>query len=92
MDFEWDERNRLSNIEKHGIDFIRARLIFDGPVIVKRSSHSEEERWIATGRVHGRYVTVIYAIRGRARRLISARKARDEEKKQYRSLHETRTR
>jgi uncharacterized DUF497 family protein len=30
MNFEWDEVKRRSNIEKHGIDFIRARHVFDG--------------------------------------------------------------
>jgi uncharacterized protein len=29
MRFEWDETKRRSNIAKHGIDFLRARLIFD---------------------------------------------------------------
>ncbi len=30
IEFEWDEQKRLSNLEKHGIDFIRACQIFDG--------------------------------------------------------------
>ena len=30
MNFEWDKVKRRSNIEKHGIDFIRARHVFDG--------------------------------------------------------------
>ena len=25
MEFEWDEQKRLSNVEKHGIDFVRAK-------------------------------------------------------------------
>lgn len=30
FDFEWDEAKRISNAEKHKIDFRRARDIFDG--------------------------------------------------------------
>jgi len=30
MRFEWDEEKRLSNIAKHGFDFIRAARLFDG--------------------------------------------------------------
>jgi hypothetical protein len=29
MNFEWDDIKRKSNIEKHGIDFIDAPIIFD---------------------------------------------------------------
>jgi uncharacterized DUF497 family protein len=28
MRFEWDERKRLLNAEKHGLDFLDARLVF----------------------------------------------------------------
>ena len=30
LEFEWDEEKRLSNIAKHGIDFLRVRELFDG--------------------------------------------------------------
>ena len=30
IEFEWDEPKRLSNLQKHGIDFVRACQIFDG--------------------------------------------------------------
>ncbi|MDP8909407.1 MAG: BrnT family toxin [Chloroflexota bacterium] len=29
-EFEWDAAKRLSNLGKHGIDFLRARAVFDG--------------------------------------------------------------
>jgi len=38
MDFEWDEAKRLANLEKHGVDFLRAQMLFDGrPVITAQS-------------------------------------------------------
>ena len=46
--FEWDEDKRLSNIDKHGIDFIRIRAIFDGRPIVRTSNIRDGERRFAT--------------------------------------------
>jgi uncharacterized DUF497 family protein len=31
MRFGWDERKRLSNAEKHGLDFLDPALVFPGP-------------------------------------------------------------
>ncbi|HLF12653.1 MAG TPA: BrnT family toxin [Gammaproteobacteria bacterium] len=31
MRFEWDEVKRLQNLKDHGIDFIDAHKVFDGP-------------------------------------------------------------
>jgi len=28
MDFEWDEEQRQLNIAKHGVDFLRAQVLF----------------------------------------------------------------
>jgi len=34
MEFEWDEAKRLSNLEKHRIDFADVEAIFDGRPVV----------------------------------------------------------
>ncbi|MGH6903977.1 MAG: BrnT family toxin [Geminicoccaceae bacterium] len=44
MRFEWDDRKRLANLEKHGLDFRRAVQVFDGPSFSYRSSRQYEER------------------------------------------------
>ena len=44
MNFEWDPEKRLINIEKHGIDFIWARLVFRAPRITKRMDRKGEKR------------------------------------------------
>jgi uncharacterized DUF497 family protein len=86
--FEWDESKRQSNLDKHGIDFLRARRIFDGrPVVIKMSSHPSEERYLTTGIIDDRFVTVVWTPRAVATRLISARRARDDEIRAYRALH-----
>jgi len=34
MTFEWDERKRLSNLEKHGLDFFDVITVFESPHVV----------------------------------------------------------
>jgi uncharacterized DUF497 family protein len=82
--FEWDEKKRVSNLEKHGIDFEDATEVFDGVTLVSRSHRNNEERWIAIGEMEGRIIAVVFARRkNNAVRLISARRARTNEARQY---------
>lgn len=89
MVFDWDDRKRQSNIEKHGIDFLDAILIFAGPTLIRRSNRPGEERFIATGKMAVQLIAVIFTDRGNdqevVRRIISARRARANEEKEYRS-------
>lgn len=87
--FEWDETKRLSNIEKHELDFIRARVIFDGrPVFSFPSKSVIEARTLTVGRLDdGRLCTVVWTQRIGAQRIISFRRARHGEKADYLALH-----
>ena len=88
MAFQWDERKRLRNIAKHGFDFLRADELFEGPhVIVPSKRGQPEERFLAVGRVGGRWATVVYTLRDGHRRIISIRSARDAERRIYQKLH-----
>ena len=92
MNFEWDERKRRSNLEKHGLDFIDVSAVFEDPHVVVPSVHkSEEERFLAIGLLEGRYVTVVYTVRAEAMRIISFRRARHEEREKYQDLYGRRT-
>ena len=87
--FEWDEAKRLINLDKHEIDFLRMRLIFDGrPIVTATSVRSDEVRNVSTGVIDDRFYTVIWVWRGESVRLISARRSRDGEKRTYRALHD----
>ena len=88
MVFEWDEQKRLANIKKHGIDLVRAQRVWDGFHITNRLSHEAEPRWVVVGLLDGREVAVIYTLRGKAIRLISARRARYDERKKYQTLYQ----
>ena len=88
MRFEWDENKRQSNLLKHRIDFVDVRALFDGrPNVSVPATSIDEQRFATTGQVQGRFVTVIWTWRGDARRIISARSARDGERRAYRDLH-----
>jgi uncharacterized protein len=88
MEFEWDEAKRDSNLIKHGVDFPLAEMLFDGrPVLTAPSLQTSEERFITTGEIDGRYFTVVWTWRGEAIRLISVRRARDEEEARHRAAH-----
>ena len=85
MSFEWDERKRETNLEKHGVDFVRAARMFSNPVLERPDSRSAygEARWIAVGHWDGFYMVVIYTWRGENRRIISAWKAGLYERQAY---------
>ena len=83
MDFEWDESKRRLVIEQHGIDFRDAVRIFEGPFRETVSPGAEEERWLAVGLLDGIEIAVVYTIRNGRRRIITARRARTNERRDY---------
>ena len=88
MDFEWHEAKRLANIERHGFDFIDAAELFEGKHLMApaRTGAGGEQRWLATGIVQGLYATAIYTVRDGVIRIISLRRARDEERRQHQAV------
>jgi uncharacterized DUF497 family protein len=86
--FEWDDAKEEANIAKHDIDFDTALDLFDGrPVFETPSSYPDEERWQRTGIVDERFMTVIWTRRDDAIRIISARRTRTNEKRDYYENH-----
>ena len=82
--FQWDAGKNRANLRKHGIDFDEAVEIFYAPHLLRRSRHQSEERWIAVGEAENRMIAVIFTWRGDEVRIISARRARKDEKRAYR--------
>jgi uncharacterized DUF497 family protein len=83
--FEWDEQKNCLNRAKHGIDFDDAVEVFNGPFVLRRSDRHNEERWTALGMAEGRLIVVVFTRRAAAIRIISARRARKNEEREYRS-------
>lgn len=75
MEFEWDEEKNLFNIEKHGVSFEEAVLVFQDPrrkirLNVKHSQH--EMRYFCFGKVRDRVMTVRFVMRKSKIRIIGA--------------------
>ncbi|WP_271589212.1 BrnT family toxin [Bradyrhizobium sp. CCBAU 53415] len=83
--FEWDDRKCALNLAKHAIDFDDATDVFYGPIILRRSDRNNEERWTALGYSEDRLVVVVFAMRANVIRIISARRARKNEEREYRN-------
>jgi uncharacterized protein len=83
MLFEWDESKREANLAKHHIDFQDAKQIFDGPVFERMESRHGEDRILAIGLMEGIEIVVVYVMRGKRRRIISARRAHRDERQDY---------
>lgn len=87
MDFEWDEAKRLANVEKHGLDFLDAIELFDANhVMAPARTVGSEQRWCVIGLIDGRHVALIFTRRGDTIRVISLRRARHDERRQYEAL------
>ncbi|MBC7102232.1 MAG: BrnT family toxin [Parvibaculum sp.] len=85
--FEWDEDKRQINLKKHRIDFRSVLRIFDRPLCRRRSDKNGETRFLVVGVFDDAEVSVIYTEREEGIcRIISARRARPEERRAYRSL------
>ena len=60
MEFEWDDAKQRRNLAKHGIDFLDVRRLFDGrPIVTTRSPFPDAARYLTTGMLDGRFVTVV---------------------------------
>lgn len=91
MKYQWDEAKRASNIEKHGIDFVDAALVFDDNERIEAVDDRQnygEQRLQTIGKVAPNILFVVFTVReqGQARRIISARKANRKERQLYQSL------
>ena len=85
VEYEWDEEKRRRNLFKHGIDFADISNIPETKTIEYYDiEHSElENRWRVLGLLNGQVVIFVYTIRYGRRRLITARKATNEETMLY---------
>ena len=89
MEFEWDEKKNAQNVRKHDLAVEDAAEIIINPIkMVYKSIHggTDDVRYVAVGKLKGRYYTVIYTWRGDVVRVISARRARNGEKRDYSAL------
>jgi len=86
MDFEYDERKSLSNLEKHGIDFIDAQALWSDSDLLEVPARTDDEpRYLIIGLIESKYWSAVITYRGEKIRIISVRRSREEEVMLYES-------
>lgn len=87
--FQWDDGNASKNLEKHGVsDAECEQIFFNDPLIVgEDAGHSQQEcRGFALGRTDsGTPLFVVFTIRNRLVRVISARHVTSAERRRFRA-------
>ena len=82
---EWDERKRLANLRKHGIDFADCVVVFSRRIVTDIDERRDygETRYRTLGLLDGRVVNVVHTESGECARIISIRKASKREQAHY---------
>jgi uncharacterized DUF497 family protein len=84
MEFEFDLEKSAANHSKHGIDFVRAQILWHDPFGLEVGPFLRGE--VRLGRIakmEGRCYIAIFTRRGKRIRLISVRRARKDEVRRY---------
>jgi uncharacterized DUF497 family protein len=85
MRFEWDEKKRLSNIRKQGIDFADVPAIFelDTVTVIDDRFEYDEIRYQTLGLLKSHVILIVHTESETIIRIISARKATTYEEETY---------
>ena len=81
--YEWDQAKRAENRNKHGVDFAEIEHFQWDSALVERSDRHGEERYTGVGYLQGRLHVVVFTERYIATRIISLRRAGQEERQRY---------
>jgi uncharacterized protein len=81
----WNEKKRLANIAKHGVDFAGCEVMFDGPIVTLEDVRDfyGERRQNGVGWLNGRLMHITYTERAEDFHVISLRKAEKREIEGY---------
>lgn len=82
-DFDWNPTKRAKTFEERGIDFDDAQHVFAGPILARRSDRKGEVRYMVFGFLADVEIVFVCTIRGNTCWIMSARRARRDERKKY---------
>jgi len=84
MHFIWDEAKKLSNLQKHGLDFADAWQVFEGPTLTTEDDRENygEQRFNTLGLLDATVVCICHTETDEEIRIISMRKAEHYEIRQ----------
>jgi uncharacterized DUF497 family protein len=86
MEFEFDSHKSDDNKKKHGIDFVEAQALWDDPDLIEiPAKTSDEPRFLVIGKISGKHWSAVVSYRSDKIRIISVRRARNEEVDIYES-------
>ena len=87
MEITYDPEKRAITLTERGLDFDDAVQVFTGPTIDFEDDRSDygETRFATFGLLRERMIALIWTPRGKARHIISMRKANEREQKIYSS-------
>ena len=85
MRISYDAEKRDWTLRERGLDFEDAAQVFAGTTLTIEDDRKDygERRYQTMGLLNDRLVMLVWTHRGRARHIISMRKANDREKKRY---------
>ena len=84
MPFEFDPAKSAANQAKHGIDFVAAQALWNDPDRLEVPARSvDEPRTQVIGRIGSQVWSAFVTTRDERVRIISVRRARDEEEELY---------
>ena len=86
MNFEFDPNKSKMNQRKHGIDFIDAQALWNDPDLLEiPAKTTDEQRFLVVGKIGEKHWSSIFTYRNENIRIISVRRARNEEIELYES-------
>jgi uncharacterized DUF497 family protein len=82
--FEWDANKTEKNVKKHGLDFNDVVKVFTDPHHIDMASPQKgEQRYKTIGLCNSVIIAVIHTPRNGKCRIISMRKSRPKERREY---------
>jgi len=78
--FEFDQAKSEANKAKHGIDFVEAQALWLDEMLIEVAARTQDEpRYLVVGLIGQKHWSAIITYRDDKIRIISVRRARDEE-------------
>ena len=82
--YEFDEKKSVSNLNKHGVDFVTAQELWNDPDLIEvQVTSNAEPCFLLIGRIEDKYWSAVITYRGDIIRIISVRRSRNSEVELY---------
>jgi uncharacterized DUF497 family protein len=91
MRFSWEERKRRLNLKDHGLDFVDAPRVFEGPTFTFEDDRFayDEQRFVTLGLLAGIAVSIVHTETSSQIHVISFRKATRHKKRSSSRISKT---